>query len=47
MEIENELRANMRELALMKFLNECIELRTESRAQRIKRLEERIKILSD
>ena len=47
MEIENELRANMRELALMKFLNECIELRTESREKYIKRLEQHIKILSD
>ena len=42
------LSPDQRNLALLKlFYNECIELRTESREKYIKRLERRIKILSD
>ena len=41
------LSPDQRNLAIMKFLNECIELRTESREKYIKRLERHIQILSD
>ncbi len=41
------LSSDQRNLALMKFFNECIELRNMSREEYIKRLERKIKILDD